>query len=138
MFQKILYIPKPDHNTRVLMWKKCLELHEENFDREIDYGLLAKLSDSWTLGNIKKCCEVTTRKYYAILEKQLQESSKPYVFDPDQYLKGALMFKPARIGRKLIKMHDLLENLSRIDPIFIEQEKERKGKRQERKRERKK
>jgi SpoVK/Ycf46/Vps4 family AAA+-type ATPase len=122
-FQKFLYIPKPDHASRLAMWQNCLADHIPNFDKEMNFALLAKLSDSWTLGNIKKCAEDALEKHYDLAEEEMEEHLKPYEFDPEKYLKGALMFKPVKIGRKRIRMEDILESLSLIDPLFLEQEK---------------
>jgi len=85
--------------------------------------LLTKLSDSWTLGHIKLCCEKTLEKHYEIAEAEMEEHMAPYEFDPEKYMEGALMFKPVKIGRKRIRMEEMLDNLAIIDPVFLEQEK---------------
>lgn len=122
-YQKFLYIPKPNYGDRLEMWKQQLKEHLAEFNSKMSLEVLAKLTDCWTLGDIKQCAERTLGIYYKTIKAELDEHQKPFQFDPEEYLEGALPFKPVRIGRRYLDMNDFLEDLIYIDPIFIEQDK---------------
>lgn len=94
-----------------------------DFHPHMHLPLLAKLSDNWTLGNIKVACERAIEEQKRISAKEKEDNQKPYEFDIQNILEGKLLFKTVKIGRKLIRMEDVTNELAMIDPIFVEQEK---------------
>jgi len=105
------------------MWQKCLGDHVADFHPHMNLPLLAKLSDNWTLGKIEACAKRAIAVHKRISAKELEEEDKPYEFNLNNILTGKPLFKQARVGRKLLQMEDITNELAMLDPIFVEQEK---------------
>jgi SpoVK/Ycf46/Vps4 family AAA+-type ATPase len=120
-YQKLVYIPRPDYGTRLDMWREFLIPHNALLHYDIHYSLLAKLSDSWTAGKIKNTVQGSLKQYKKglnddQLEKELQETDPMFQMET----KGK---KISKVGRRMIRMNDIMEAMSNNDPIFLEQDK---------------
>merc|ERR1712130_494010 len=52
MFQRQLYIPRPDYGSRLALWDKEFRLNKVIVSSEIDLSVLAKISDGYTASDI--------------------------------------------------------------------------------------
>lgn len=96
MYEKIILIPKPEYGTRILLLKnfisKILGVHFSK-RTDINFSLLAKLSDGHSAGEMRKiCCEVIT----------------------DQ--------RAGRAKTNKIKTKEFVSSLARRDPVYHEEE----------------
>lgn len=119
-YQKVLYIPLPDYGTRFEMWKTTLNVKPELLHPDINYTLLTKLSQGWTIGNIRKACDDVVQRHHKDVAKQQRDRRKD--MDPWGHL-GNLVIRPVSIGKLFITMDKLVESIGEYDPLFLEQEK---------------
>ncbi|VDD74968.1 unnamed protein product [Mesocestoides corti] len=94
LYDRIILIPRPDHASRYLIWKVLIVKHGGVLTNALDISSLAKISDGYTMGMMAKACqEVLTERRIAQLDKEPLVAS------------------------------ELIAPLSRIDPVFGEEEK---------------
>lgn len=113
-YQKILYIPKPDHGDRIAMWRDLFAPNSHELHQDVQLSLVAKLSDGWTLGAISSVVKTVTQKHYDAVDRERRYNLSQGAGKDQKIIK---------IGRKLIRMDDILLELSILDPLFLEQEK---------------
>lgn len=52
VFQKILYVPKPDYGSRCMLWRNILQAHGAHLSPDFDLSSLAKISEGYTAGSM--------------------------------------------------------------------------------------
>ncbi|CAL8129489.1 unnamed protein product [Orchesella dallaii] len=120
-YQRIFYVPPADYGTRLLLWKEGLATISELLHPDINYTLLAKLSQGWTSGSINKTCRDVVEDHHKDLAERNKETSKET--DPWRHLGRAAPVRFIKIGKVYITMSKLMQYISEYDPVFIEQEK---------------
>ncbi|KAI8910375.1 P-loop containing nucleoside triphosphate hydrolase protein, partial [Gorgonomyces haynaldii] len=56
MFDKLLYIPKPDYASRLLLWKTFTAKLSDNKNKSLDFSMLTRSSEGMTAGLIEAIC----------------------------------------------------------------------------------
>ncbi|KAL7065338.1 hypothetical protein AAHC03_04689 [Spirometra sp. Aus1] len=93
LYERVILIPRPDYASRYLIWQVLIPKYQGEITDKLDLSSLAKISDGYTMGMMAKACqEVLTERRLALLEH-----------------------KPLTTGEFILP-------LSRIDPVFQEEE----------------
>jgi len=116
-----VYIPRPEYGTRLDFWHEWLIPHSSILNHDVHYSLLAKLSDGWTGGMIKATVSAIVKRHKKMLqeeqiERELRETDPMYKIESG----GKAV---SHVGKKLIKMDHIMDEMSNFDPVFIEQDK---------------
>lgn len=62
-FDKAIYFPFPDYQTRRLMWRCFIEMHRGELKNEFPLSTLAHISAGYSAGSIKKTCGIVLSDY---------------------------------------------------------------------------
>jgi IQ and AAA domain-containing protein len=62
-FDKQIYFPFPDYNTRRMMWRNFIERHEGKLKQDFPLQTLAHISSGYSAGSIKQTCEKVLTTY---------------------------------------------------------------------------
>lgn len=103
------------------MWRHYLIPFANYLFKDVHFSLLTKLSDGYTIGNIKKVVTTIISEHEALLEKE--ENEKKFRDDEPWMLLETGGKKVSSVGKKSIKMEKFVAGLVKCDPVFVEQEK---------------
>ncbi|CDS42421.1 IQ and AAA domain containing protein 1 [Echinococcus multilocularis] len=93
LYDHIILLPRPDYASRYLIWKVVIVKNGGVLTDALDISSLAKVSDGYTMGMMDRACkEVLTERRLALLDKVPLVAS------------------------------ELIAPLSRINPVFLEEE----------------
>ncbi|EUB64243.1 IQ and AAA domain-containing protein [Echinococcus granulosus] len=93
LYDRIILLPRPDYASRYLIWKVVIVKNGGVLTDALDISSLAKVSDGYTMGMMDRACkEVLTERRLALLDKVPLVAS------------------------------ELIAPLSRMDPVFLEEE----------------
>ncbi|KAL5964794.1 Dynein regulatory complex protein 11, partial [Taenia solium] len=93
LYDHIILLPRPDYASRYLIWKVVIVKNGGVLTDALDISSLAKVSDGYTMGMMDRACkEVLTERRLALLDKVPLVAS------------------------------ELITPLSRMDPVFLEEE----------------
>ncbi|VDM35056.1 unnamed protein product [Hydatigera taeniaeformis] len=93
LYDRIILLPRPDYASRYLIWKVVIVKNGGVLTDALDISSLAKVSDGYTMGMMDRACkEVLTERRLALLDKAPLAAS------------------------------ELIVPLSRMDPVFLEEE----------------
>ncbi|VDK33316.1 unnamed protein product [Taenia asiatica] len=93
LYDRIILLPRPDYASRYLIWKVVIVKNGGVLTDALDISSLAKVSDGYTMGMMDRACkEVLTERRLALLDKVPLVAS------------------------------ELITPLSRMDPVFLEEE----------------
>jgi len=102
------------------MWKRLLEKDMKLLHPDVNFSLLTKLSENWTLGAIEKVVKGTIRTFNASLVEARRVKKER---DEDVLAAHAAGGRVVSMGTKKIRMEDFCHGLSENEPIFLEQAK---------------
>jgi SpoVK/Ycf46/Vps4 family AAA+-type ATPase len=93
MYQRIIMVPRPDYASRVLLWRGIILQYGGHLSDMLDLSSLAKVSDGYTPGHI------TSAVTQVLSERRVQQ-----------------------LRRKPLNAAEFIPFLSKIDPIYREEE----------------
>lgn len=97
IFDKLIYCPKPDYASRLLMWKHYVQKLSEDQAKQLNYSLLTRESDGMTAGAIQAVCQriLTERRLMKLHVTPLntQEFMDQILAFPEADAEEAQMFK---------------------------------------------
>lgn len=94
MYQRIIMLPRPEYGSRLILWKSMLTNYGGLITDSLDLSSLARVTDGYTQGDIHTA--VTT----VLTEKRIQQ-----------------------LRRKPLIAAEFIPPLSKLDPVFEEEEK---------------
>lgn len=75
LFEKCIFCPKPEYGSRSILWSKFIQemtqIHDMQYFNQVNIGVLARLSDGLTAGQIKATCmKVLTERRVKLLSRR--------------------------------------------------------------------
>ncbi|XP_037371775.1 IQ and AAA domain-containing protein 1-like [Talpa occidentalis] len=112
MYERILFMPRPDYASRYVLWKQMLEARKVQVTKSLDISALAKVSDGYTPGHIHEAVQaVLTDRRLLLLNKQPLAASEflghlvkqePVYREEEESLKDWYFKTP--LGKKKMKL----------------------------------
>ncbi|KAJ1340018.1 hypothetical protein BSLG_005342 [Batrachochytrium salamandrivorans] len=74
LFDKIMYCPKPDYSSRMLLWEKFITNHCGDRFPKVNLSMLARMTDGLSAGSIKLVCDrvLTERRIKMVHMRNLE------------------------------------------------------------------
>ncbi|KAI8895101.1 hypothetical protein BC833DRAFT_602431 [Globomyces pollinis-pini] len=114
VFDKIMYVPKPDYGSRLLVWTQFIKEKAPEQLRNINTSLLTRMSDNFSVGSIKLVCDrvMTARRIRTLRYKRLHtdEFVEQLLNLPPPNPEESKLFKDFCEKTSLVKQRNLLIN----------------------------
>ncbi|KAJ2995938.1 Dynein regulatory complex protein 11 [Globomyces sp. JEL0801] len=114
VFDKVMYVPKPDYGSRLLVWTQFIKEKAPEQLRNINTSLLTRMSDNFSVGSIKLVCDrvMTARRIRTLRYKRLHtdEFVEQLLNLPPPNPEESKLFKDFCEKTNLVKQRNLLIN----------------------------